>query len=90
MSCEQHARENIDRCLERAGWKIFDFKDANIFAGQGVAIREFLLKPGHGFANYLLYINGKALGVIEANKEGTPLTGLEIQSEKYTGNNEWE
>jgi type I restriction enzyme R subunit len=35
-----------------------------------VAIREFPLNPGFGFADYLLYVNGKACGVIEAKKEG--------------------
>jgi type I restriction enzyme R subunit len=84
MPCEDHAREKIDQLLEQAGWKIFDVKDANIHASQGVAIREFPLKTGHGFADYLLYVDGKAVGVIEAKKEGTTLTGVETQSEKYT------
>jgi len=48
-----------------------------------VAIREFPL-PGYGFADYLLYVDGKAVGVIEAKKEGVTLTGVETQSEKYT------
>ncbi|MCR4332784.1 MAG: hypothetical protein NUV34_08825, partial [Sulfuricaulis sp.] len=55
----------------------------NIHAARGVAIREFPL-PGHGFADYLLYIDGKAAGVIEAKKEGATLTGVEIQADKYT------
>lgn len=84
MTCEDHAREIIDQLLEQAGWTIFDVKDANIQAGQGVAIREFPLKTGHGFADYLLYVDGKAVGVVEAKKEGTTLTGVENQSEKYT------
>lgn len=49
-----------------------------------MAIREFPLKSGHGFADYLLYIDGKAVGVIEAKKEGVTLTGVETQSGKYT------
>jgi len=36
----------------------------NIQAGRGVAIREFPLKKGHGHADYLLYINSKAAGVM--------------------------
>jgi type I restriction enzyme R subunit len=82
MTCEQHAREVIDQLLEKAGWKVLDVKDANIHAGRGVAIREFPLKSGHGFADYLLYVDGKAAGVIEAKKAGTTITGVEIQSEK--------
>ncbi|MBU0483589.1 MAG: DEAD/DEAH box helicase family protein, partial [Proteobacteria bacterium] len=83
MTCETHAREKIDRLLTEAGWLVQDVKDTNIFAGKGVAIREFPLKSGHGFADYLLYVEGKAAGVIEAKKTGTTLTGVETQSDKY-------
>ncbi len=34
----------------------------------GVVIRNFPLKSGHGFADYIFYVNGKAAGVIEAKK----------------------
>lgn len=67
-----------------AGWTVQDAKAANISAGRGVAVREFPLKSGHGFADYLLYVDGRTAGVIEAKKEGLPLTGVEIQSEKYS------
>jgi type I restriction enzyme R subunit len=80
---EQQAREGIDRLLIAAGWRVFDIAQANIHAARGVAIREFPL-PGYGFADYLLYLDGKATGVIEAKKEGVTLTGVETQAEKYT------
>ena len=80
---ELQARETIDQLLVEAGWQVCDAAQANIHAARGVAIREFPL-PGHGFADYLLYIDGKAAGVIEAKKEGTTLTGVETQSDKYT------
>ncbi len=80
---EQHARGNIDTLLQAAGWHVCDADKANIHAAQGVAIREFPL-PGYGFADYLLYVDGKAAGVIEAKKEGVTLTGVETQSDKYT------
>ena len=38
---------------------------------------------GFGFADYLLYVNGKACGVIEAKKQGATLTGVELQSGRY-------
>jgi type I restriction enzyme R subunit len=63
---------------------VCDLKDANIHAHRGVAIREFSLKPGHGSADYLFYLDGRAAGVIEAKKSGSTLTGVEIQSKKYT------
>jgi len=78
---EDKAREDIDRMLEKAGWDVQDIDHINIDARQGIAISDFPLKPGHGFADYILYIDGKAAGVIEAKKAGTTLTGVEIQSE---------
>jgi type I restriction enzyme R subunit len=80
---EQQAREEIDRLLKAAGWQVFDVAQANIHAARGVALREFPLESGYGFADYLLYIDGKAAGVIEAKKQGATLTGVEIQSGKY-------
>jgi type I restriction enzyme R subunit len=79
---EKLARETIDKLLTQAGWLVCDASQVNIHAARGVAIRGFPL-PGHGFADYLLYIDGKAAGVIEAKKEGTTLTGVEIQADKY-------
>ncbi len=73
---------NIDKLLEQAGWSVQD-SAANLHAARGVASREFELKPGHGTADYLLYVDGKAAGVIEAKKEGATLTGVEVQSGKY-------
>jgi type I restriction enzyme R subunit len=52
-SPEDKARENIDRLLTLAGWAVRDQSDANILAYRGVAIRNFTLKPGYGFADYL-------------------------------------
>jgi type I restriction enzyme R subunit len=69
--------------LQTSGWVIQDVKNANVHAAPGVAIREFPLKEGHGFADYLLYVNGRAAGVVEAKPVGTTLAGVEIQTEKY-------
>jgi type I restriction enzyme R subunit len=43
----------------------------NLSATRGVAVREFPLAPGHGFADYLLFVDGKAVGVLEAKPQGT-------------------
>ncbi|MEP7182670.1 MAG: hypothetical protein ABI886_10810 [Betaproteobacteria bacterium] len=69
MSPEEKARVEIDRLLEAAGWSVVDASKVNLHASRGVAVREFPL-PGHGFADYLLYVDGKAAGVIEAKKQG--------------------
>ena len=84
MTPEQKARVNIDNLLEQAGWIVQDASSVNLYAGCGVAVREFSLKSGHGAADYLLYVNQKAAGVIEAKPEGSTLTGVEVQSEKYS------
>jgi type I restriction enzyme, R subunit len=81
---EALARENIDKQLTAAGWLVQDRDEANISAGRGVAIREFPLKSGYGEADYLLYVDGIPAGVVEAKKEGSTLTGYEIQTEKYS------
>ncbi|MCK6414868.1 MAG: DEAD/DEAH box helicase family protein [Giesbergeria sp.] len=83
MTPEQKARVSIDALLQQAGWHVCNVSDANIHAATGVAIREFPLNTGFGFADYLLYVNGKACGVIEAKKEGATLTGVELQSSRY-------
>ena len=45
----------------------------NLYAGQGIAVREFPLTWGS--ADYLLFVDRQAVGVIEAKKEGVTLTG---------------
>ena len=81
---EEQARETIDAALEAAGWSLQDVTGTNVHAARGVAIREFPLKAGHGFADYLLYVDGKAAGVVEAKAVGTTLTGVELQTRKYS------
>lgn len=83
MTPEQKARVSIDVLLKQAGWHVCDIVHANIHAARGVALREFPLNFGYGFADYLLHIDSKAAGVIEAKKEGSTLTGVEVQSARY-------
>lgn len=81
MTPEQKARQEIDRQLEKAGWTVQDYRQMNITAGLGIAIREFPLTTGH--ADYMLYADAKAIGVVEAKPKGHTLTGVETQSGKY-------
>lgn len=41
------------------------------------------MSSGHGFADYLLFVNGKAVGVLEAKPAGYRLTNVELQADKY-------
>lgn len=87
---EYEARKNIDTLLTAAWWDIQDMSSLNIMGSFGVAVREFPLSQGNGFADYLLYVDGRAIGVIEAKKEWSTLVGVETQSLKYTtGLPEW-
>src|SRR5947207_2440436 len=79
---EQKARREIDADLNAAGWLIQDSRDIDLTASRGIAVREFKLKSGFGFADYLLYVDRRVLGAVEAKAEGT-LTGVEAQSAKY-------
>jgi type I restriction enzyme, R subunit len=80
---EDKARQTIDRLLEAAGWIIQDRKELNLSLPGGVAVREFPM-PGFGEADYLLFVDGKAVGVVEAKREGETLTHVERQTEKYS------
>ena len=84
MTPEEQARVNIDRKLAQAGWAVQNHASINLYASLGVAVREFPLKTGHGTADYLLYVDQKAVGVVEAKAEGSTLTGVEPQSGKYS------
>jgi len=69
---EAKAREKIDAQLEQSGWIVQDRDEADVYAGQGVAIREFGLQEGYGQADYLLFVDQQAVGVLEAKKDGYP------------------
>lgn len=84
MKPEATARQRIDATLQEAGWILQDPKLVNLAAGRGVAVREFPLKSGHGAADYLLFVDGQPVGVVEAKKEGETLSSVEVQAEKYS------
>jgi type I restriction enzyme, R subunit len=84
LAPEAKARRRIDEMLTAAGWVVQDYRQIALGAAQGVAVREFPMAPGHGRADYLLFIDRKAAGVIEAKKAGSTLTGVEWQAAKYT------
>ena len=71
MKPEEQARQKIDQLLEAAGWAVQDIRQLNLGASPGVAVREFPLTSGS--ADYLLFMDRKAAGVVEAKPEGTTL-----------------
>ncbi|MFN0241512.1 MAG: DEAD/DEAH box helicase family protein [Planctomycetota bacterium] len=52
-------------------------------AARGVAVREFPLATGHGAVDYLLFVDARAVGVLEAKPEGHTLSGVEVQADRY-------
>ncbi len=75
------ARQKIDHLLTEVGWVLQDRDAFDRNAALGVAVREFPLPTG--FCDYLLFVGGKAAGVIEAKRIGVTLSGVADQSEKY-------
>jgi type I restriction enzyme R subunit len=83
LTPEARARVEIDRKLVAGGWAVQDYSAVNLTAARGVAVREFVLKTPHGRADYLLFVDSRAVGVIEAKKAGQTLTGVEWQLKRY-------
>ncbi len=82
MEPEEQARENIDEMLEAAGWAVQDYGSHNLGTNGGhVVLREFQI--GQQAADYILFIDRQAVGVIEAKATGTTLSGVEDQSQRY-------
>lgn len=78
---EEEARKLIDAQLEASGWVIQDRQAMNRKASLGVAVREYPMATGP--CDYLLFVDGKACGVVEAKPEGTTLSGIVDQSLRY-------
>ena len=83
MTPEQKAREIIDKKLEQSGWIVQDMSRPNLYAGLGVALREFPTSTGP--VDYALFIEGTPVGIIEAKKDdvGENITAVEGQSNRY-------
>ncbi|HLD09970.1 MAG TPA: restriction endonuclease subunit R, partial [Methylophilaceae bacterium] len=80
---EQKARDNIDALLTLAGWSVQSVKKIDFNDGLGQAVREYQTDVGP--ADYVLFVDKKAVGVIEAKKEdfGHNITMVESQTEGY-------
>lgn len=83
LAAEARARVLIDQQLIQAGWRVQKRRDLNLLAGLGIAVEEVHMKTDHGRVDYLLYVDRKVVGVIEAKPMGTPLAGVQWQSAMY-------
>ncbi|MET7616709.1 DEAD/DEAH box helicase family protein [Streptomyces sp. NPDC005408] len=79
---EAQVRTELDRILEKAGWAVQDDSTKNLFAEErGVAVRE--VSTAVGRADYLLYVDQRLVGVIEAKREGADLEAAMQQAARY-------
>ncbi|MGI9278985.1 MAG: DEAD/DEAH box helicase family protein [Endozoicomonas sp.] len=78
---EQQARDSIDKKLEQAGWLVQNYREINLGASSGIAVREHPTDSGP--ADYILYVNRKPVGVIEAKKDQAILLIHESQTTRY-------
>lgn len=80
---EQVARGQIDKLLQQVGWTVQNKTQINFHVGQGQAVREYQTDTGP--ADYILFVDGKPVGVIEAKAEqhGHKLTAVEEQTAEY-------
>ena len=83
MTPEANAREKIDAKLAKSGWVIQDIRQINPMASLGVAVREYPTSTGP--VDYVLFIDGSPVGVIESKKDdlGENITVTESQTERY-------
>jgi len=82
MKPEEKARQDIDEQLATAGWTVQSRNAANLGASRGVAVGEFPLTTG--FADYMLFVDKRPIGVVEAKAVGKTLSGVESQTTKYS------
>ena len=81
---EQRAREIIDKQIKDAGWDIVS-RDEYV-SNCALAVKEALMQ-GNTESDYLLFVDDKAIAVVEAKREENPLsTDVQIQAENYACN----
>lgn len=80
---EQIARDKIDEMLQEAGWLVQSKNKVDLSANKGIAVREYQTDVGP--ADYVLFVDRKPIGIIEAKREdeGHRLTVVEEQSSNY-------
>lgn len=83
LTPEAQARVLIDERLRAAGWHVCDRGHIDLVNHVGVAVREVPMADGHGIVDYLLFVDRKPVGVLEAKKDGVGLAGVEWQSARY-------
>jgi len=79
---EQIARDKIDAMLAASGWAVQDKNRIDHSAAEGIAVREY--QTDIGLADYVLFVGGKPVGIIEAKKE-TEVHRISVVEEQSAG-----
>ena len=80
---KQTRQKLIDLKLQKQGWNIIDFKEGiELGSLDNIAVREFPTKEG--FADYVLFVKGKLLGIIEAKKISVGSKNVIEQAKRYS------
>ena len=82
MTPEEKARVKIDRWFADAGWLVVNREEFEPTM-TAVAVREGLLK-GNLEADYLMFINGKVCGVLEAKREEVDVDSDKVSDQVTT------
>ena len=81
MLPEERAREKIDKQLINAGW---DIVSRNEYVPKSTSAVKEALMQGNTESDYLLFVDDKAIAVVEAKREENPLgPEVEKQAEDY-------
>lgn len=83
MTPEEKARLKIDAVLEAAGWRVVNRDE--FVPNEAIAVRETLTQ-GKMEADYMFFLSGKAVGVLEAKREEIDVNTPNViaQAETYT------
>ena len=84
MLPEEKARVKIDKQLTSVGWEIVSRNE--YVPGSASAVKEALMQ-GNTESDYLLFVDDKAIAVVEAKREENPLgEEVQAQAEDYARN----
>ncbi|MBR4159411.1 MAG: type I restriction endonuclease subunit R, partial [Spirochaetia bacterium] len=84
MTPEEKARVKIDKQLRSAGW---DIVSRNEYIPKSTSAVKEALMQGNTESDYLLFVDDKAIAVVEAKREENPLgEDVQAQAEDYACN----
>jgi len=78
---EERAREVIDAKLAESGWVVQSRDAVNLTADPGAIVREFPLQGGHGYADYMLFVDRRPAAALDDKPDSDRVRSDEIQTQ---------